>query len=84
MPPYAGEVPAAAPFPDPLSPVVDLLVRHAVEAYRRGDVDAEGAIRQAAVTGWFEGHIEGEDACPGCRYRGEDPVYAASLRRYAG
>jgi hypothetical protein len=77
-------VPAAAPFPDPLSPVVDLLVRHVVDAYRRGDVDPEEAIRQAVVTGWFEGHIEGEDACPGCRYRGEDPAYAASLRRYAG
>jgi hypothetical protein len=77
-------VPAAAPFPDPLSPVVDLLVRHVVDSYRRGDVDPEEAIRQAVVTGWFEGHIEGEDACPGCRYRGDDPVYAASLRRYAG
>jgi hypothetical protein len=61
-----------------------MLVRHVVGTYRRGEMGSEEAIRQAVVTGWFEGHIEGEDACPGCRYRGDDPVYASALRRYAG
>lgn len=75
---------ASGPFPDPLSPVLDLVVRHVVDAYRRGDVGPEDAIRQAVVTGWYEGHIEGEDACQGCRFRGDDPVYATSLRRYRG
>lgn len=31
-----------------------------------------GAVLHAAVHGWYEGHIEGEDACPGCQHRGED------------
>jgi hypothetical protein len=74
----------AAPFPDPLSPVLDLVIRSAVDALRRGDAEAEDAIRQAAATAWYEGHIEGEDACAGCHYRGDDPVYAGQLRRYRG
>jgi hypothetical protein len=32
---------------------------------------AEGAILHAAVHGWYEGHIEGEDVCPGCTFRGD-------------
>ena len=83
MHPEATSAPPG-PFPDPLSPVLDLLVRHAEDAVRSGSVGLEEAIRQAAITGWYEGHIDGEDSCPGCRYRGEDPQYAASLRRYRG
>ena len=79
----AGGAPAT-PFPDPLSPVLDLLVRHLVGEVRRTDVPLEDALRLAVMSGWYEGHIEGEDSCPGCRYRGEDPVYAAAMRRYAG
>jgi len=33
-------------------------------------VTAEQAILHAAVHGWYKGHIEGEDACPGCDFRG--------------
>jgi hypothetical protein len=48
------------PFPDPDSALLRVIVANAVEA-----------ILHAAVHGWYEGHIEGEDACPGCDYRGD-------------
>jgi hypothetical protein len=35
-----------------------------------GEATAEEAILHAAVHGWYEGHIQGEDACPGCDFRG--------------
>jgi len=41
-----------------------------------GDATAQEAILHAAVHGWYEGHIQGEDACPGCDLRG-------SLRKQA-
>ena len=58
------------PFPDPGSPVLQLIVTRAIEAMRSGEATAEEAILHAAVHGWYEGHIQGEDACPGCDYRG--------------
>ena len=58
------------PFPDPGSPVLKVIVTAAVEAVRSGEATAEQAILNAAVHGWYEGHIQGEDACPGCSYRG--------------
>ena len=75
---------SSSPFPDPLSPVLDLLVHHVEEAYERGDLDLHEAIVHAAACGWYEGHIEGEDSCRGCRYRGDDSEYAGNLRRYRG
>jgi hypothetical protein len=33
-------------------------------------------VLHAVVHGWYEGHIQGEDACPGCDYRGELPKQA--------
>lgn len=48
----------------------------AVEALRSGQATAEQAVLHAAVHGWYEGHIQGEDACPGCDYRGELPKQA--------
>lgn len=60
----------APPFPDPDSPVLQLIVTNAVNAMRSGEATAEQAILHAAVHGWYEGHIQGEDACPGCGYRG--------------
>jgi hypothetical protein len=59
------------PFPDPDSTVLRLIVQNAVESMRRGEVDAEGAILHAAVHGWYEGHIQGEDVCGGCNFRGD-------------
>lgn len=64
------------PFPDPDSAVLRLIVTSAVEALRSGQATAEQAVLHAAVHGWYEGHIQGEDACPGCDYRGELPKQA--------
>jgi hypothetical protein len=64
------------PFPDPESAVLRVIVTNAVEAMRAGEASAEQAILHAAVHGWYEGHIEGEDACAGCDYRGGIPKQA--------
>ena len=53
------------PFPDPDSEILRMIVRNSVEAMRSGGATAEQAILHAAVHGWYEGHIQGEDACPG-------------------
>jgi hypothetical protein len=71
------------PLPDPGSPVLKLIVTAAVEAVRSGDATAEQAILHAAVHGWYEDQIQGEDACPaaasaaGCPGR---PTEADSIR----
>jgi len=59
------------PFPDPGSPVLQLIVTGAIEAMTTGEATAQEAILHAAVHGWYEGHIQGEDACPGCDFRGK-------------
>jgi hypothetical protein len=46
------------------------------EAIRSGDATAEQAILHAAVHGWYEVHIKGEDACPDCSFRGGLPRQA--------
>jgi hypothetical protein len=61
------------PYPDPDSQILKLIVNNAIGAIRSGEVDAEGAILHAAVHAWYEGHIEGEDVCPGCTFRGSMP-----------
>ncbi len=58
------------PFPDPGSPVLKVIVTAAVEAIKSGEATAEQAILHAAVHGWYEGHIQGEDTCTGLCYRG--------------
>ncbi|MGW3179521.1 hypothetical protein ACWDD9_09675 [Kitasatospora sp. NPDC001119] len=58
------------PFPAPDSAVLALIVANAVNAVNSGEASIEQAILHAAVHGWYEGHIEGEDACPGCDFRG--------------
>lgn len=59
------------PFPAPDNAAFAVLVRSAVQAYQSGEASAEQAILNAAVNAWYEGHIQGEDACPGCDYRGK-------------
>ena len=44
-----------------------------IAAHEAGEVDVAGAVTHAAVHAWYEGHIQGEDACPGCKYRGKLP-----------
>jgi hypothetical protein len=61
------------PFPDPHSAVLKLIVENAINAMNSREVTPEMAILHAAVHGWYEGHIQGEDACPGCDFRGRLP-----------
>jgi hypothetical protein len=61
------------PFPDPDSSVLRLIIHNAIEAVQSGEATVETAIQHAAVHGWYEGHIQGEDACPGCDFRGQLP-----------
>jgi len=61
------------PFPNPDSEILKLIVNNAIAAMLSREVDAEGAILHAAMHAWYEGHIEGEDVCPGCDFRGHMP-----------
>lgn len=61
------------PFPDRDNTVLKLIINNAISAMRSGEATAEAAILHAAVHGWYEGHIEGEDKCPGCDFRGDLP-----------
>ncbi|MGW3073919.1 hypothetical protein [Kitasatospora sp. NPDC001132] len=58
------------PFLAPDSAVLQLIVANAVNSVRTDEATVEQAILHAAVHGWYEGHIEGEDTCPGCDFRG--------------
>jgi hypothetical protein len=62
---------ASPPYPSPSSAVLTTIVRNAIAAVESGEATIEEAILHAAVHGWYEGHIEGEDACPWCGFRGE-------------
>ncbi|MER7750880.1 hypothetical protein [Kitasatospora sp. NPDC097643] len=62
------------PFPAPDSAVLALIVANAINSVTSGEATIEQAILHAAVHGWYEGHIEGEDARPGCDFRG--PIQA--------
>jgi hypothetical protein len=72
----------SSPFPDSMSPLLALIVRGALETYESGETDVEGAILNAAVNGWYEGHIEGEE-CEGCS-RNPDDDERKNLRQYPG
>ncbi len=61
------------PFPEPDNAAFRVVVQTAVLAYRSGEATAEQAIINAAANAWYEGHVQGEDACPGCDYRGNLP-----------
>jgi hypothetical protein len=61
------------PFPHPDSQVLRLIVTNAMKTMRSGEATPDAAILHAAVHGWYEGHIEGEDMCPGCDFRGDVP-----------
>ncbi|MFE9963744.1 hypothetical protein ACWD7T_30750 [Streptomyces sp. 900116325] len=61
------------PFPSTDDAVLRLIVGNAIKAVHSGEVSVEDAILHAAVHSWYEGHIQGEDECPGCDFRGELP-----------
>ncbi|MER6022428.1 hypothetical protein [Streptomyces anulatus] len=58
------------PFPSTDNAVLRLIVGGAIESVRSGEATVEEAILHAAVHGWYEGHVQGEDECPGCDFRG--------------
>ncbi|MFG2813960.1 hypothetical protein [Streptomyces sp. NPDC048410] len=47
-----------------------MIVDRAIESVRSGETTAKEAILHAAVHGWYEGHVQDEDECPGCDFRG--------------
>ncbi|WP_093807873.1 hypothetical protein [Streptomyces sp. Ncost-T6T-1] len=61
------------PFPSPDNAVLRVIVGSAIASVRSGEASVEEAILHAAVHGWYEGHIQGEDECPGCSFRGQLP-----------
>ncbi|WP_345981509.1 hypothetical protein [Streptomyces sp. DSS69] len=61
------------PFPSLDSAVLRLVVGNAIASVRSGEASVEDAILHAAVHGWYECHIQGEDECPGCSFRGQLP-----------
>ncbi|MFK0132329.1 hypothetical protein ACIQRZ_18485 [Streptomyces rubiginosohelvolus] len=59
------------PFPSPDSAVLRVVVGNAIVSVRNGEASVEEAILHAAVHGWYEGQIVGEDEYPGCSFRGQ-------------
>lgn len=83
----AGPVPGLAPpgpvppFPDPADPVLVAIVIGALGLLREGR-PADRVLPMVAARAWAEGHIEGEDRCPGCEWRG-GPGAGADRERHA-
>ncbi|MGI5515850.1 hypothetical protein [Streptomyces sp. CA-106131] len=50
-----------------------LIVGNAIASVRSDEASAGEAILNAAVHGWYEGDVQGEDDCPGCDFRGQLP-----------
>jgi hypothetical protein len=62
------------PYPSPHdNTLLQVIVNNAVAAVEKGETGWKDSVVHAAVHGWYEGHIEGEDNCPGCDYRGQLP-----------
>lgn len=61
------------PFPEPDNAVLRMIVHNAINSMNSGEATAAEAILHAAVHGSYEGHIQGEDHCPGCGFRGKLP-----------
>ena len=60
---FSGEV-QVPPAPDAASSVLAALLGRATRIAGEGS-DAQ-AVVDLAVHAWMEGHVEGEDHCPGC------------------
>lgn len=61
-----GPVP---PFPDPGDPVLVAIVIGALGLMGEGR-PIDRVLPMVAARAWAEGHLEGEERCPGCRWRG--------------
>ena len=59
-------IPPVPPFPAPDNHGVELIVAMTVQQLEEGEVDVLGAVRYAAIHGWLEGHLEGEECEAGC------------------
>jgi hypothetical protein len=66
------------PFRSPDNAVLRVVVGNAIASVRSGEASVEETILHAAVHGWYEGHVQGEDECPGCDFRGELPKHSSS------
>ncbi|MGW2796004.1 hypothetical protein [Streptomyces sp. NPDC001269] len=62
-------------FPSPDNAVLRPIVGNAIASVRSDEASVEEAILQAAVHGWYESDVQGEDECPGCNFRGELPQH---------
>jgi hypothetical protein len=77
----AGPVPGLTPpgpvppYPDPADPVLIAIVIGALGLLGEGR-PADRVLPMVAARSWAEGHIEGEDRCPGCTWRGGADVGA--------
>jgi hypothetical protein len=60
---------SSSPMPSPPYPSTD----NAIKSVRAGETSVEDAMLHAVVHAWYKGHIEGEDTCPGCDFRGQLP-----------
>jgi hypothetical protein len=49
--------------PHPTTPCCGVVVGNAIASVRGGEASVEEAILHAAVHGWYEGHVQGEDEC---------------------
>ena len=54
------------PYPAPDNAVLGVIVGEALRAYQAGDTDLNAALVYAAVHGWLEGHLEGEECGQWC------------------
>ena len=75
--PVPGLVPPGPvpPFPDPSDPVLVAIVIGALALLGEGR-PVDRVLPMVAARAWAEGHIEGEDRCPGCAWRGGAEVGA--------
>jgi hypothetical protein len=62
----------SGPFPRSDDPVLIGLVEGAAGLLREGRPAAQ-VVPMLAARAWAEGHVEGEDRCPGCDWRGGLP-----------
>ena len=69
--PVPGVVPPGPvpPFPGPADPVLVAIVIGALGLLGEGR-PSDRVLPMVAARAWAEGHIEGEDRCPGCTWRG--------------
>ncbi len=71
----AGPVPRLAlpgpepPFPAPSDPILVSIVLGALGLLGEGR-PADRVLPMVAARAWAEGHLEGEERCPGCTWRG--------------